>query len=306
MDDDANCKQRATNNNSNVVTTAKDTHSEQVGNKDEDEQEEEHGETEEGFTTCGICLDDCPHRQFGLLSCCNHAFCYDCLMEWRKEGASEVRDRRSCPTCRKHSDYVIPSPVFPTNEVTKAAIVQDYKDRKAHIPCRRFEKTGKFGSCPFGSDCFYAHVDRTGRDVKSQDKSMTTIRAERELRRQRQQEQHRRHRWGDDSSEDDHPEFLLDFLRFLDLHGYPHVRDQFMSSDDDDDEDEDDYDDDDYEGQREDDDEDDDDPYGDAHSMNSSDFARHVRAYLPIVADLEQWADTEQQPQQQQYDWWES
>jgi CCCH-type zinc finger/Ring finger domain/Zinc finger C-x8-C-x5-C-x3-H type (and similar)/RNA-binding, Nab2-type zinc finger len=299
-EEDANRKQRATNTNnrSDGMTAANDPQQEDENNKNEENNEEV-------FTTCGICLEDCPQRQFGLLSCCNHAFCYDCLMEWRKEGTSEALDRRSCPTCRNHSDYVIPSPVFPTNEGMKQAIVQDYKDRKALIPCRRFQRTGKLGSCPFGSDCFYAHLDRTGQNVKSQDKSMATIATEREQRRlERNIQFHRRNlnrhfqyhpSWDDETLDDDHGEFLLDFLRFLDVHGYPHVRDHFVNSDDDDDDDE-------YDEEEDDDD--------DSQSTHRSDFARHVRVHLPVLGSMvvgpEEFAEFIEEDEVARAEWWGS
>jgi len=168
---------------------------------------------EEQVITCGICLEDSPQCQYGLLSCCNHAFCYDCLMQWRKNGTSGMSDRRSCPTCRKPSDYVIPSIIFPKNERVKERIVQEYKNRKASIPCRRFQKTKTFGSCPFGSDCLYAHIDENGQDVKSLDKSMEAIRADRERRQRRRH--HHLHGFVDDE------EAERIFMRWLDFQNDP-------------------------------------------------------------------------------------
>jgi hypothetical protein len=138
----------------------------------------------------------------------------------------------------------------------------------------------KLGSCPFGSDCFYAHIDITGRDVKAQDKSMKTIATERERQRQRNDR-----RWAD-ASDDDHVDFLLGFLRLLDLHGYPGVRDHYQSLRDDGilfdvDEYDEYYDDDDddsrldHVGEDEDSDEDD-------EGTHSSSVARHIRETLTI------------------------
>ena len=57
-------------------------------------------DNEEDALTCGICLESVPSsgRKFGLLSNCDHVFCFDCLMNWRKEGSTEAEDRRVCPT----------------------------------------------------------------------------------------------------------------------------------------------------------------------------------------------------------------
>eukprot|EP00527_Entomoneis_sp_CCMP2396_P003012 CAMPEP_0198155108 /NCGR_PEP_ID=MMETSP1443-20131203/68966_1 /TAXON_ID=186043 /ORGANISM="Entomoneis sp., Strain CCMP2396" /LENGTH=349 /DNA_ID=CAMNT_0043821849 /DNA_START=106 /DNA_END=1155 /DNA_ORIENTATION=+ len=124
---------------------------------------------------CGICLEDVTQagHKFGLLSCCEHTFCFECLMEWRKEGSSEAQDRRSCPTCRKKSNYVVPSTVLAETIEEKDRIVQEYQTRLSHIPCKRFDET--LGSCPYGKDCFYAHIDDTGKDCKPQDLSMQQL-----------------------------------------------------------------------------------------------------------------------------------
>lgn len=124
---------------------------------------------------CGICLENVQSlkRNFGILSCCNHTFCFSCLMEWRTEGSNEVTSRRVCPTCRKNSDYVVPSSVMPANDEEKQVILQNYRAKLAAIPCKNFD--GKLGSCSFGSDCFYAHLDCKGKDIKSRDKTMKEL-----------------------------------------------------------------------------------------------------------------------------------
>ena len=132
---------------------------------------------------CGICLEDVKQvgHKFAILSCCKHVFCFQCLMEWRKEGTEEAEDRRSCPTCRKKSDWVIPSPIMPTTDAEKDQIATQYREKLGRIPCKRFN--GKLGSCPYGSDCFYAHLSPSGLDCKHADRSMKQL-----------YEQRRRHR----------------------------------------------------------------------------------------------------------------
>lgn len=139
---------------------------------------------------CGICLENTSslRRQFGILSCCNHVFCHKCIMEWRTEGSDEVSSRRVCPTCRKESDFVVPSHVHPTTEVEKGEILRNYKERLSIIPCRNFD--GDLGSCPFGSDCFYAHFDDDGKDIKSQDQTMQQLYQERQRHRNDRRGQH--------------------------------------------------------------------------------------------------------------------
>lgn len=177
-------------------------------------QEEEH-------FICGICLEDVVQmkRKFGLLSCCNHMFCLDCLMEWRsqKHSAFEKDDtnhHRSCPTCRKHSDYVVPSLVFANDRMEKDGIFAQYKEKVSKIPCKRYVM-GQINSCSFGKDCFYAHLlEPEGQDIKHFDDSMKDLREERQRRRQR----HRgRHFLGDNTFEED-LEMINSFLMLLDMY----------------------------------------------------------------------------------------
>lgn len=148
---------------------------------------EKTDEKEEPDTTCGICLENVhntQHKQFGLLSGCNHIFCHTCLMQWRRRSEVSSSLRRVCPTCREPSNYVIPSTTFPANPSQKDTIVQNYKQKCSTIPCRRFVD-GKLGSCPFGRDCFFAHKDENGVDVKDRDKTMQELFEERERHRSR-------------------------------------------------------------------------------------------------------------------------
>lgn len=135
---------------------------------------------------CGICLEKVrciDGNKYGLLTSCMHVFCYKCIMEWRKEGSREAKDRASCPTCRKHSDYVIPSPINPTNEQHKQRIISDYKRKLSQIPCKLFN--GTLGSCRYGKDCLYSHKNGEGEDMKSEDKSMKELWENKRRRRSR-------------------------------------------------------------------------------------------------------------------------
>lgn len=208
---------------------------------------------DEKMVICGICLedftnDDTQRRwnargRFGLLSCCNHTFCFDCLMQWRKEGSQEALERRSCPTCRKHSDYVVPSRTFPSSEEQKEIIVKEYKDKLAGIPCRRFQQTQRLGSCPFGSDCFYAHLDENGNDVKALDSTMQELSRERErlqeTRRRRRQRDARMSFLGVVESNMEDIDVLMSFLRLFHVYGYQGSHEIYRSDDDHDDDDED-------------------------------------------------------------------
>lgn len=165
---------------------------------------------------CGICLEplgqtrnnrgEIKHnrKKFGLLSSCDHIFCIQCLRTWRyqqkKETLNERDDPRAddaagsdrvraCPACRQPSDFIVPSDRFCVGE-EKEQVVASYQARLSCTPCRRFN--GKLGSCPFGSDCFYAHWDcHTGEDMKEQDKSKQQLWHERAVKQRVQAERRR-------------------------------------------------------------------------------------------------------------------
>ena len=66
---------------------------------------------------CGICFDDMNARKlkrFGLLSSCDHVFCFDCLKNWRETRFLNDRMVKCCPQCRKHSDLMVSSRRFLT------------------------------------------------------------------------------------------------------------------------------------------------------------------------------------------------
>jgi len=109
-------------------------------------------------------------------------------MEWRTEGSDEAEDRRSCPTCRGKSDYVVPSNIKPIDKEDKERIVNEYRTRLGRVPCKKFD--GSLGSCPYGSDCFYSHLDEEGDDCKADDCCMN------ELYKTRQKQRRNRRRMG--------------------------------------------------------------------------------------------------------------
>lgn len=131
--------------------------------------------------------------KFGLLSGCDHVFCFECLMEWRSSstgGSEEIENKKAlvkvCPICRKHSDYVLSSFTYAKTGDGKEDLMLAHKYRLSQIPCKRFQN-GELGSCPFGRDCFYQHLDEYGNDVKHLDQSMQEIQEELERRKRRRQ-----------------------------------------------------------------------------------------------------------------------
>lgn len=101
-------------------------------------------------------------------------------MEWRTEGSREAADRRVCPECRAASAYVLSSPSFAIGP-QKQAIMDGILARRAATPCKQFN--GSLGSCLFGKDCFYAHFDENGRDIKDLDESMQALHSKRTRKR---------------------------------------------------------------------------------------------------------------------------
>lgn len=101
---------------------------------------------------CGICWDS-PKR-FGLLENCPHAFCLDCIREWR---STDCTSRRVCPLCRTESYLVIPCGTLETDPVGKKEVIKVYKKTLADIPCKYF--AFGTGTCPFQDNCLYAHTE---------------------------------------------------------------------------------------------------------------------------------------------------
>jgi hypothetical protein len=101
---------------------------------------------------------------------CDHCYCVDCLREWRQSKALERDVTRACPCCRMPSDYIVPSLNFCIGE-EKKQVIQAYKQHLSRRECKYFN--GNFGSCPFGRNCFYAHYNLQGINVKQMDVSKT-------------------------------------------------------------------------------------------------------------------------------------
>lgn len=114
-------------------------------------------------TECGICLEKVMEqrgRRFGLLSNCTHAFCLGCIREWRAKIDLPKRTTRACPLCRTTSYYVISSDRYIADPSRKVALIEEVQTSKQTIPCKHWNY-GR-GECPFGSSCFYAHLNPDG------------------------------------------------------------------------------------------------------------------------------------------------
>jgi E3 ubiquitin-protein ligase makorin len=121
---------------------------------------------------CSICYESpAAHgRKFGLLQNCTHPFCLECVRSWRGGDSAESFGReavRSCPVCRVESYVIVPSDSFETEREQKDLLLASYRGKLGRIPCKHFAFGD--GTCPFGTRCMYAHVDRQGRELADPD-----------------------------------------------------------------------------------------------------------------------------------------
>nr|XP_039273223.1 E3 ubiquitin-protein ligase makorin-1-like [Styela clava] len=111
---------------------------------------------------CGICMEvvcekeDLSKRRFGLLDNCVHAFCFECIIQWRCTRSLESSVVKLCPTCRAASSFVTPSEEWVTDPEEKKALMIKHKKEMSLTPCRRFQQ-GK-GTCRYGTRCYYLHA----------------------------------------------------------------------------------------------------------------------------------------------------
>jgi hypothetical protein len=127
----------------------------------------------QGDQECGICIENvlAKDRQFGILDGCEHAFCLDCIRNWRATYIKKMskESMRMCPLCRKLSYLVIPSSSYLPGGPSKEQLVDEYKWTLGQIPCRHFNFGD--GECPFLNSCFYSHISKDGKifdyDVKA-------------------------------------------------------------------------------------------------------------------------------------------
>lgn len=116
---------------------------------------------------CSICWERplSNGRRFGLLTGCDHIFCLNCIRQWRGTLGPSREALRGCPTCRKNSFFVIPCDRVVIDETRKKKVVEAYKERLKEIPCKFYTDTEE---CPFGTSCFYKHVNNDGSVVDNE------------------------------------------------------------------------------------------------------------------------------------------
>jgi len=107
---------------------------------------------------CSICYHALggTGKQFGLLDCCDHVFCLECIRQWKTARSTEDH---TCPVCRETISLIIPSTIYAKGD-HKKQIEELHRAKISSIPCRYF----KFGNgrCPWGFECIYGHFNTDG------------------------------------------------------------------------------------------------------------------------------------------------
>ncbi|KJH48488.1 hypothetical protein DICVIV_05399 [Dictyocaulus viviparus] len=108
---------------------------------------------------CGICMENIIEKnlRFGILEGCRHCFCLGCIREWRRNQSFETDVVRSCPECRKHSNFVMPSTLWVEEDDEKRILCEVYRSNMAQKQCRYYKEGVSAEGCPFGNKCFYKH-----------------------------------------------------------------------------------------------------------------------------------------------------
>ncbi|KAJ1565023.1 hypothetical protein HK096_005004 [Nowakowskiella sp. JEL0078] len=92
------------------------------------------------------------------------------------------KKHQSCPICREITFFITPSSIWLSDPAEKKKLIEDYKAKLSTIDCKHFNFGVADASCPFGSSCFYRHVNKDGvkenervRVVKGADESATVV-----------------------------------------------------------------------------------------------------------------------------------
>ena len=106
--------------------------------------------------SCGICFENLAGKRIGILTHCDHLFCYTCIRGWRSSEMSESDKTKevtqTCPICRVRSYFIVPSDMIPKNDIDKREIIEEYREKCKKIPCKYGDQ-----DCPFGISCMYFH-----------------------------------------------------------------------------------------------------------------------------------------------------
>lgn len=108
---------------------------------------------------CGVCMDkvyekmDPKNRVFGILPNCNHSFCLQCIITWRKTKDFGQDVVKSCPECRVRSAFYVPHKYWVEGQA-KASVITAFKEKFGKRRCSHYTR---YRRCPFKTDCLYQH-----------------------------------------------------------------------------------------------------------------------------------------------------
>lgn len=113
------------------------------------------GGGDSGRTVCQICSKDVEStkRLYGLLDNCDHVFCYECIVSWKRSKYSNS-DSESCPVCKVRSAFITPSKHWYENKDEKYRIIKKHRNHLKTLPCRYYLR---HGFCRYSDRCFYDH-----------------------------------------------------------------------------------------------------------------------------------------------------
>jgi len=108
-----------------------------------------------GRHICAICSCDveAAKRLYGVLDNCDHIFCYECIVSWKRSKYSNA-ESESCPVCKVRSAFITPSKHWYENKDDKYRIVKKHKNHLKTLPCRYYLR---HGFCRYSDRCFYDH-----------------------------------------------------------------------------------------------------------------------------------------------------
>ncbi|KAF6724717.1 putative E3 ubiquitin-protein ligase makorin-2 [Oryzias melastigma] len=113
--------------------------------------------------TCGICMEkvydrtDAKDRVFGILPNCNHSFCLQCILTWRKTKGFGSDVVRACPQCRVKSAFYVPNKYWVEGQA-KENVISAFKKKCSKKRCFFYDR---YGYCPFKTECLYQHVKKS-------------------------------------------------------------------------------------------------------------------------------------------------
>jgi len=108
-----------------------------------------------GRHICEICSCDveAAKRLYGVLDNCDHVFCYECIVSWKRSKYSNA-ESESCPVCKVRSAFITPTKHWYDNKEDKYRLVKKHKSHLKTLPCRYYLR---HGFCRYSDRCFYDH-----------------------------------------------------------------------------------------------------------------------------------------------------